>query len=199
MATLPGNIIEESLRLLREKWSDIQEAMEEVYAVLNARGPGALSSPTTIPATDAANGPLTTYVPVETAPGLNITFPGDGGGQVQLLGNGDMQYLAYDPGGIDPGPPPKRKVKKILPAIAAIGVVVSGSGQFYQVDLYGNGLYGNVLPSGVIQNPVDKQDPTVTVDAIQLQIDDDETIEPGTQVLLVRVGKRYYMQVPVWQ
>lgn len=194
-----GLFTEESLRLLREKWPDPNELAEEIYAILNSERPTTLPSPTTIPATDAANGPLTTYVPVETAPGMTVIFRGDGGGQVQLLGNGDMQYQAYDPTGIDPGPPPKRKIKEILPAIAAIGVVVSGSGQFYQVDLYGNGLYGNVLPSGVIKDPVDKQDPTVTVDAIQMQIDPDETIEPGTQVLLVRVGKRYYMQVPVWQ
>jgi hypothetical protein len=40
----------------------------------------------------------------------------------------------------------------------------------------------------------------VVVDVTQMQIDPGETVDPGTKVLVVKVGvDDYRMQVPVWQ
>lgn len=61
--------------------------------------------------------------------------------------------------------------------------IVSGSGDTYQVSLYEDGVAGGV---------------TQTVEAIQLQIDEAETIPAGTWTFASLVNEIYYIQVPVW-
>lgn len=66
---------------------------------------------------------------------------------------------------------------------ATIGVVTAGTGDTYDVDLYGDG------PS----NP-----PTDSVSATQLQIDPTDTIPAGTWAIAVQVNGDWYIQVAVW-
>jgi hypothetical protein len=64
-------------------------------------------------------------------------------------------------------------------------VVVSGSGNEYQVDLYQNGFTGDPGPEVTVHIP---------------QIDPDETIPEGTVLACIHdYGTGYYeCQVPIW-
>ncbi len=98
-------------------------------------------------------------------------------------GVSDYQYKLYNP--------QLKKPEPVLPAVFP-GVVKTGSGQLYEVNVYFKGL---------------DNEPTPVKDVKQLKIKDGETIPEGTYCFVSRISYstvqdnmkvEYYMLVPIW-
>ena len=189
----------QAARLLRERWSDANTLAEELYAMFTSDAPVEIDSPLVVTAS-----------PGQQAPPIVVRNFGqnDAGVQIQrrvpdqldfpeipplpTLETGDFTVTNYysdqapevfqnpAPGGVQPGggSPIQSGGGGGTP-----GVVLSGTGDSYQVNIYPNGLAAS--PTEV----------TVT----QLQIDPSAEIPAGTWALVTTAGGAYYMAVPVWQ
>ncbi len=165
---------EQALRLIREKWEPLglDVFAEELYAIL---------SDPNIPLSHSA--PITLSQPADSQePAIRVLgsdFPSieiqrDNSIEVTLGADGldlgdDGQVTANDDNGQEQQQPDTS-------ASVFFGTVLSGSGANYQV----------ALSTGM------------TVDVVQQQILDDETIPSGTVAIVLLEGDTYKMQVPVW-
>lgn len=174
-----------AIRILRQKWKpeQIDALAQEVFAQFNTQADQTTVGPQTVDTT-ATPGPALTLQPNQTDPrptqnsqdpGMVIQTPGDGGGTTTLTTGGDITYQENPPmqGGTGVGKP-----NPPAPGFAP-GTVISGAGDTYQVSI--------PTPKG----------PAIVICKI-VQIDPTETIPAGTGLILVRMGKTYYAQVPVW-
>lgn len=184
----------QSIRLLREKWTDPQNLAEEIFGILNSDEPIEIDGPVTIN-NNTDQSPLTINNYSNSDDDVTINrYPDDPPDLPNYpppppMDTGDVITIHINQDGIDrdrkppndPGPP----TSDPLPGGGGgfPGQVVSGGpGDTYTVNVYENGL----------------NQPFAARTVIQLQIHDDATIPAGTWALIGKVGNEYFMQVPVW-
>jgi hypothetical protein len=169
--------------MLREMWKGPQGAQrlaEQLFAIFQDGRSASLKGPVSITTPDGT--PTTTPTLTLTSGGGDVTVKvvnedGTGG----LVGFNKKKGLTYTPDQKDTPvtPAKKKKTSSTVP-----GKVLSGSGSSYVVALYGSGSLTSV---------------TKTVSVTQLQIATGETIPVGTWAPVMKVGSKYFFQVPVWQ
>jgi hypothetical protein len=189
-----GIFKKQSIRLRREKWQNADELAEEIYGILNSDEPIEITSPVTINNTTGAPG-LTINQHGDTDQGMVINrfpepptqfpdippfdFPDGVGTQIVIVINGDGTIST---GSGPPGTTINTTTIETGGGGGFPGVVVSGSGDTYEVDVY---------ESGLNESPTRR---TVT----QLQIAEDAEIPAGTWAMIGSAGESMFMQVPVW-
>jgi hypothetical protein len=166
---------DQAIRMLRSKWPNASMLAEELFTIFSG------TNPINIPAGSTLQPSANPATPLLTAPGYTqgqtiIDFPHVGTISVQ----GD-QLIFTNPDGQTSGG--GASVGGTAAPTCFPGLVVSGSGSDYLVNIYPNGI-GNAA---------------VEVTVTQLQIDPSQTIPPGTAALVTKTTDgSYYMQVPVW-
>ena len=198
---------DQAIRLLREDWGSINEAMEELYAIFTSDVPVQIDSPVTITAGPNSNSPPLTLrnfgnseqiINIERS-ALQPNFPNFPGFDPADIG--DYIFTVIWPDGTAEGfpgrepnePQPPQRGRGEQPTQGGggggglPGQVTSGSGSTYQVTVYRQGLAG----------------PGESVSVRQLSIASDESIDAGTWVIVVQTTAddgtvSYYMQHPVW-
>jgi hypothetical protein len=182
-----GLFRDQAMRLLRERWGSPNELAEEIFAILTSDVPVRIDSPVVITAEGSDRSPPLTVrnfgqddamVRFERRrlPDVAISYDGgDGDGEevTEFYGDGSTESIDPETG---EGTPSTQGGGGLA------GVVVSGSGDTYQVDTY---------PQGLSAPPVRR---TVR----QLQIAEGEAVPAGTFALVVQAGGEFYMQVPTW-
>lgn len=175
---------EESMRLLRKRWTDATELAEELYAMLQDSVPLTTKAPFTI-----------ALPPGSTAPALTLNNWGSGP-SIQFLGkdNTDQGQLTADGRLLDSQGKERSgsgTTNNLLGGAASetfAGVVVGGSGSTYTMHLYADDGTTTLNEGGGPK--------AFTVR--QLQIDPAATIPINTWALVVKRGGKYFMQAPVW-
>lgn len=184
-----------SIRLLREKWRNVQQLAEEIYSIFNTEGTDVIRGSLDITPTDDTT-PVAVHLPSDFpdgAPGFTISR-GDttisispegititAGGVTTTLGGGgtDLTTIVGLENAPDEAP------------FAVMGQVVSGTGDTYQVELFADAQLA--VSMGVVE-------------VHQGQIDSDEQIPSGTVTPVLGypvtaagvTTAQYVMQVPVW-
>jgi hypothetical protein len=187
-----GIFRKQSIRLLRERWGGVNEAMEELYAILNSDEPLEIDGPVTIN-NSTGRAPLTINQfggdggvvninrrdePPVQPPGFPpLDFGGPGNFTITIINQFGGVETGTSNDGTPPRPQPEQQGGGGFP-----GRVISGEGSTYQVAVY---------ESGLAQAPVTR---TVT----QLQIASDATVPAGTWALVGKAGNSYFMQVATW-
>lgn len=197
-----GFLRDEASRLIRTKWgSNVDRAMEELYAIFTGDEPITIDSPVTIvnntdgpPLTiqDYGNGdggsieikkqPYPPPVFPDLPPMPDLQFGGVGGVQyLNIYPDGGMEGWSGDAGNpptTTPGTGSQAGGGGVFPGKVTAG----GPGDTYTVDVYEKGL----------------SDPPTSRTVKQLSIDVSATIPANTWTLVFKSGADYLMQVPVW-
>lgn len=181
-------------RLIRERWADVNEFAEEMFAIWTSDKGVTMDGPVTINNSTGGSSLTINQGDIgETTITINNNPTPGGPGDTTVINNTYITNI-YGDGGIEgfPDPPPGPEAPQPGTGQPAgggggggggfPGVVVSGSGDTYQVA---------VRLTSLTSTPVTK---TVK----QLSIDASETIPAGTAVVVNLVGADYFMQVPVW-
>jgi hypothetical protein len=189
-----GFMRDQASRLIRERWGDVNEFAEEMYAIWTADKGVTFDGPVTI---NNSTGGSSVIINQGSIGDTTITINNNPGprpspipGNTTNITNSYVTNI-YGDGTIEqfPTPPP-------APAIPTPGSgtnpggggggfpgkVLSGSGTSYQVAVY---------EAGLSSAPITR---TVT----QLSILATESIPANTWTLVGKVGTSYFMQVPVW-
>lgn len=170
---------EQSIRLLRDDWETTKMLAEELFA-MTAGSQEPLPTLDVQPTTEGQpyfN--LSNYSPGDTIFSITGRSGEPFGGFT--IENGDLVFLPAETGDPPASVPSKSKKddEQATGANCFPGIVVGGSGSVYNVSITTSGG-------------------TKTVSVTQLQIDPNEVIPPGTAALVVKVGGKYSMQVPVF-
>lgn len=170
--------IEEAARLLREKWADVNMAMEEVYTIFGTWGQRGVIGPMKVqipeqssqPAMEVdAIGPGPVFV-INRADGSRLEMDQDG--NLETF-NDEDDFEGAEAGGGGGTP-------VVAGGGGLMGKIVSGSGQTYVVNLYAAGLSAAA---------------TGQVTATAPYLDDDEEIPVDTTVGVIVAGDVYHLQV----
>jgi len=168
---------EASNRLMRTNWKSIDELAKELYALFTSNIPVRIEGGLEI-------------VKQTGRPPLKIIDrlqPSSTDGLLALESNDQSKELTYDDLGLlsgseSDGSDLSNLISQRQVQGQIIGVIVSGTGSNYQVDLYKQGYPG----------------PSSRVSAIQLQIDPADSVPAGTFTMVSQVGTQYYFQASVW-
>mgnify|MGYP000909049653 CR=1 FL=1 len=191
-----GFLKRQSIRLMRESWHDANELAEEMRAIFNSEEPIVFDQPITInnntgePAITINNGGNGPTIEINNNPTPPIQFPDYPPITIPdfpeipptIIYNNDGTIVDGDGEPVDQGGTVSGGGGGGFP-----GLVVSGSGDLYEVDVYERGT---------------GEPPTRRFVRI-MQIDEDATIPAGTGLLVARVTNgsnvfEYYSQVAVW-
>lgn len=174
--------IEEALRLFRESWGPnkhVGELAEEIASILSDWGKNGVEGPLKIVNT-GNQAPLQIQMPempvAELPPIFEITF--SDGSSTKMSPAGEV--VNTDPDGNETsvsGGTGGSGVSAGTSSGGLLGIIVSGSGSSYSVELQGGGG---------------------TVSATHPQISDEEEIPAGRYVAVYLVGTSYYILEPTW-
>lgn len=173
--------IEEALRLFRESWGPnkhVGELAEEIASILSDWGKNGVEGPLKIVNTGNQS-PIQIQMPEipvpELPPIFEITF--SDGSSTKMNPTGEVVTTDPDGNETSVGGSTAGAAATVASSGGLLGVIVSGSGSSYTVELQGGGG---------------------TVSATHPQIATDETIPAGRYVSVFLVGTTYYILEPTW-
>jgi hypothetical protein len=175
-----GILFDQSERLLREKWPTAQLLAEELFAIFRQQEPTQIDTPTNVNPTPGTNLPALT-INNSSGNGPILTFI-QGNCTASLSFDENCNLIINPVPDVDAPPGTIGDGAKTAAGGGLLGIVQSGSGSQYQVQIAGT--------------------PTVVSATVPNNIDPTETVPVGYEAPLFLVGTQqtgtYFLIVPLW-